>query len=341
MERFTEALESDKYIKKGIFVLLHQNKEALEEAIRATAKHLALPVEYIEKDYWVTNALKSLAASDLGEDIVFKGGTSLSKAYNLISRFSEDVDIAVLTENLSKSQAGKKVKKVSKVISAIYNEIESSDTSKNSHFRKMRFEYPRIDNSAEVEGQITDSILLEVNAFADPEPYNKMAISSYIADFFINTGQKNAVVEYELESFQMNVLCTSRTVCEKIMGLVKASYGDDHIDQLNRKIRHLYDIYFLMNDDFTGKFVESVGFHEMTKKVIACDRGTFKSTPWFDELLSSACVFSDLEGIWHSLEGTYNNEFKAMVVGDDIPSLTMLAESVSKIHKQLLILDQS
>jgi hypothetical protein len=333
-------LESYKVLK-GLFVLLHKNKKALEEAIRATAKHLSLPVEYIEKDYWVTNALKNLASSSLGDDIVFKGGTSLSKAYNLISRFSEDVDIAVLTEELSKAQASKKVKKVSKIISAIYNEVESPDTSKNSHFRKIRFEYPRIDNSAKVEGQITDSILLEVNAFADPEPYKKMAISSYIADFFIGTEQEKAVVEYQMEPFQMNVLCTSRTVCEKIMGLVKASYGDEKIDQLNRKIRHLYDIHFLINDDFTGKFVESVEFHEMTKKVIACDRDTFKSTPWFDELLSSACVFSNLEGIWHSLEATYNNEFKAMVVGDDIPSFTMLAETVSKIHKQLLIFDQS
>ena len=69
-------------------MILHHNKELLEEAIRAAALKLSLPVEYVEKDYWVTYALKNLANSNLANDIVFKGGTSLSKAYGLISRFS-------------------------------------------------------------------------------------------------------------------------------------------------------------------------------------------------------------------------------------------------------------
>ena len=47
-------------------MLLHEDKDALEEAIRATAKSLSLPIEYVEKDYWVTYALKTLALSDMG-----------------------------------------------------------------------------------------------------------------------------------------------------------------------------------------------------------------------------------------------------------------------------------
>ena len=324
-------------------MLLHSDQVALQEAIRAAAKHLTLPIEYVEKDYWVTYALKALSESDISEDIVFKGGTSLSKAYSMISRFSEDVDIAVLTEGLSPNQASKKVKKASKVISditLIFNEIDSPDTSKNSHFRKVRFQYPRLDDSSPVKGQITDSLLLEINAFADPEPYKKMPLSCYIADFFISTGQDNEVSKFGLEPFNMNVLCTSRTVCEKIMGLIKASYGDDKIDKINRKIRHLYDVHFLMADQFTGEFVESDQFYEMARKVIACDQNTFTETPWFNLPLTDACVFSNLEGIWPSLESTYNGEFKAMVVGDDIPSMKSLVNSMSRIHKQLEKLDK-
>jgi len=320
-------------------VLLHKDKEALEQAIRATAKHLSLPIEYVEKDYWVTYALKALALSDISDDIVFKGGTSLSKAYNLISRFSEDVDIAVLTQKLSRAQAGRKVKKTSKVISAIYEEIESPDNSKNSHFRKVRFQYPRINSSAPVEGQITNSLLLEVNAFADPEPYKKMPISCYIADFFINTEQESAVSEFELSPFEINVLSTSRTLCEKIMGLVKASYGDDHIEKINRKIRHIYDVHFLMNDVSTHKFVGSDEFSEMLTKVIACDRETFNSTPWFDVPLADTCVFSNLEHIWPSIESTYYGEFKAMVIDDNLPSKEDLIGSLNMIHKQLIKFD--
>ena len=111
-------------------MLLHKDKEALEEAIRATAQHLSLPIEYVEKDYWVTYALRELASSNIGEHIVFKGGTSLSKAYSLISRFSEDIDIAVLTEGLSTNQTKNKVKRASKIVGGIYEEIESPDNSK-------------------------------------------------------------------------------------------------------------------------------------------------------------------------------------------------------------------
>ncbi|MEJ6080895.1 nucleotidyl transferase AbiEii/AbiGii toxin family protein, partial [Vibrio sp. 1-Bac 57] len=197
-------------------MLLHKDEGALEEAIRATANSLSLPVEYVEKDYWVTFALKTLALSNIGDEIVFKGGTSLSKAYNLISRFSEDIDIAVLTDGLNGNQVKTKLKKTTKLIDTIYEEIESPDTSKGSKFRKMRFQYPRIDSSTPVEGQITDSLLLEVNAFADPEPYKKIGMLSYVAEYFLKSGFENAVKEYELEEFEMNVLCTSRTLCEKI-----------------------------------------------------------------------------------------------------------------------------
>jgi len=105
-------------------MLLHNDEKLLDEAIRATAQQLSLPATYVEKDYWVTRALKALADSPLSEHIVFKGGTSLSKAYSLISRFSEDVDIAVLTEGLSKNQTKRRIKKVSKIVSALYEEID-------------------------------------------------------------------------------------------------------------------------------------------------------------------------------------------------------------------------
>ncbi len=317
---------------------LHEDEKALEEAIRATANHLSLPITYVEKDYWVTKALKELAFSNVGEDIVFKGGTSLSKAYDLIARFSEDIDIAVLTEGLSGNQAARKVKKASKVISDIFDEIESPDTSKNSHFRKVRFAYPRIDDSV-VEGQITDSLLLEVNAFADPEPHKKMSISSYVADFLNETEQGDAITQFELEAFEMNVLCTSRTICEKLMGLVKASYGDDYIDNLRRKIRHIYDVHFLLTDEFTKDFVESGDFHEMIDRVIACDRNAFPTAPWLYEPLIKVRLFSEFDVIWPDLEGIYNGDFQAMVVDKNLPSAEMIKETFDLVLQQLKVYD--
>ena len=60
-----------------------------------TSDATGLPSYSIEKDAWVTLVLRMLFTSELSEHIVFKGGTSLSKCYNLIERFSEDIDLAI------------------------------------------------------------------------------------------------------------------------------------------------------------------------------------------------------------------------------------------------------
>lgn len=70
---------------------LHEDAEGFLAAIDATAEHLGIRNIHVEKDYWLTRALKNLAASEMAPCVVFKGGTSLSKAFRLIERFSEDV----------------------------------------------------------------------------------------------------------------------------------------------------------------------------------------------------------------------------------------------------------
>lgn len=63
------------------------------EALSVAADHSGRPAHLLEKDVWVVWALATLYGSPLGENLVFKGGTSLSKAYGVIRRFSEDVDL--------------------------------------------------------------------------------------------------------------------------------------------------------------------------------------------------------------------------------------------------------
>lgn len=79
-------------------VNLHEDKDAFAELVERTAQDIGLPQVYIEKDYWVTKALKNLSTFAQAERVVFKGGTSLSKAYKLIQRFSEDIDLAVFAQ---------------------------------------------------------------------------------------------------------------------------------------------------------------------------------------------------------------------------------------------------
>jgi predicted nucleotidyltransferase component of viral defense system len=72
-------------------MILHQNKELFVNYIRITAQQMKIPAIYVEKDYWVTYALFTIFNNEIGKDTVFKGGTALSKCYNMIERFSEDI----------------------------------------------------------------------------------------------------------------------------------------------------------------------------------------------------------------------------------------------------------
>ena len=91
---------------------LDQQPELLADAVRATSEYYHIAPVYIEKDYWISKILQQLSRSIYANNTVFKGGTSLSKGYGLIKRFSEDVDVAVLTGELSGNQIKTLITKV-------------------------------------------------------------------------------------------------------------------------------------------------------------------------------------------------------------------------------------
>jgi predicted nucleotidyltransferase component of viral defense system len=66
------------------------------DSIRAASEQLKINQVFVEKDYWITLVLNRLSKTKYVSDTVFKGGTSLSKGFELINRFSEDVDIAII-----------------------------------------------------------------------------------------------------------------------------------------------------------------------------------------------------------------------------------------------------
>jgi hypothetical protein len=74
-------------------VFLQLSAEDRRDALGVAADRSGRPTHLLEKDVWVVWALATLYAAPLGEHLVFKGGTSLSKAYHVIRRFSEDVDL--------------------------------------------------------------------------------------------------------------------------------------------------------------------------------------------------------------------------------------------------------
>lgn len=96
-------------------MILHHDKEAFEELITAASNELYIPPTIVEKDYYVTLALKELSAHIPG--MVFKDGTSLSKCYQIIDRFSEDIDISYAAEHGVPGESRKRLLKKAVVAS--------------------------------------------------------------------------------------------------------------------------------------------------------------------------------------------------------------------------------
>ena len=104
---------------------LHENKTLFNQAVRFTAQELGILDIYVEKDYWVTFALKIIFSSDVAGYTIFKGGTALSKCYGIIERFSEDIDLVVIkSPEDSGNQLKNKTKKVSKVLESYFRSLK-------------------------------------------------------------------------------------------------------------------------------------------------------------------------------------------------------------------------
>ncbi|QCR25249.1 nucleotidyl transferase AbiEii/AbiGii toxin family protein [Pontibacter sp. SGAir0037] len=295
---------------------LHQNPEVFRDAITATAEALQIRDVYVEKDYWVTLVLYRLAHSPYVEQAIFKGGTSLSKAYNLIERFSEDIDLAInAPEGMTNNQVMQLIRKISKEITKDMVEVDDPHrTSKGSRFRKTLHDY-----GASVQGdygQATDRILVEINSFASPNPHQLMPIKTYISQFMAQRGLLDMIRQYGLEPFEVNVVSLERTFTEKVLALVRTSYAENPVDELGSKIRHVYDLHTMLKAPAVTAFLHSEGFFQMIKAVQADDaRNSEFQGGWAMQPLDACLLFADVRGTWGSLATAYLQEFRSLVYG--------------------------
>lgn len=310
---------------------LHENPELFSELITLSADMLGMREIYIEKDYWLCMILRNLAHSDpeIFNRVVFKGGTALSKAHKMIHRFSEDIDLAYIADGLNGNQIKNKLKVVEHVLLPdILKVIEKhSQESKGSSLRKTVHRYPRIAQGQ--FGDAVDVLIVELNAFANPTPFSRKNITTYITEFLISKGANDLIQQYGLESFEVNVLETQRTLCEKISAVSRASY-EGH-DYLQAKIRHFYDIYWLLKDQKTYQFFQSDVFREMMNTVIEEDRNIAE---WASKPILESPVNMDHTGTMAPLQRYYETTFSSLVYGE-LPSFEDIIATYSLVRQRL------
>ena len=129
--------------------------------------------------------MKLLSESGDTELAVFKGGTSLFKAYGLGTRFSEDIDIAITKdEHSTDNQTKLLISRVMHNMSCGLKEVKMSDTRKFSKYKKVYYAYPILSSSSALSSIKPGVIQLEVVSCANPYPYYKVKMGSMLTDFF-------------------------------------------------------------------------------------------------------------------------------------------------------------
>ena len=187
--------------------------------------------------------MKSLNCNTkFSNNAVFKGGTSLTKAHKLINRFSEDIDLAIIHDSSrTANQVKSLIRNIEKAITVNLTEGEFELNSKGSRFRKTYYRYDSL------YPQFSDTLVIEINSFANPFPYKELEISSFIYDFLIYKNESKIIQDYELFPVTLNVLSIKQTMLEKLVSLFRTSFEQDLLNNISRKIHHFYDLYYLFN----------------------------------------------------------------------------------------------
>ena len=322
-------------------MILHENPEIFKDAITATAQRLNIPEIYIEKDYWVTLALKAIFTSDFN-DAVFKGGTALSKCYKIIQRFSEDIDLVVLRNGgENDTQLKKKIKAITGLVSTVIPEVEIDGiTHKMGMIRKTAHAYKK-ENFAGEYGQIRENIIVEATWLGNSEPYTNAEVNCFIAEMMIDNDQEDLVEQFQLKSFSVKVLTLERTLCEKIMSLVRFSHTQHPLEDLANKIRHIYDIHLMLNNTQVANFFNSIEFDKMLVIVGSDDIQSFKNNnEWLKIHPQDAIIFSEPEKTWDAIKQPYRTSFRDLVTGK-LPLEQDLIETLIEISKRLNKLEWS
>lgn len=311
---------------------LHKDTKAFQNAIQITGQGLNIAPEFIEKDYWISLILKRLSESKYINSVVFKGGTSLSKGHKLINHFSEDVDVAVIiTHGTSGNQIKTMIRTVEKEIACDLNEIEVKGlTSKGSRFRKAIYQYPKTLKQKQ-KISTSDSIIVEINSFANPFPYSKVSIQSMIGEYLNSNKQTELIQKYGLEAFEVNVLHKEQTLIEKLVSLVRFSFASNPVESISGKIRHFYDLYYLLNDNVCFDYVNSEDFKMQFKEVWTHDKQQFdEPVGWNEKTIQESPLIKDFDALWSKLKTTYTNEL-SMLAYSEIPKEKKVAESFKKL----------
>ena len=278
---------------------LYKNKALFTDAIIQASNLTSLPPTLIEKDYYVIYLLSELNKEIKG--LLFKGGTCCSHAYNVIKRFSEDIDLSLSEDLFGRNKNIKANKSVVSVCDRLGFKIINRDQVINhSHgsFNRYYIEYPVSFNSVTIKPYIQ----IEMSFISKSYPNEIRKVQSILSE----TIQKSSLINIEsfkdLQPFNIIVQKLERTFIDKVFAIC------DYFETQNvfRNSRHIYDLYMIskeINLEGTSlrKLIQNVRFDrkKSEKSISAHDNYDINLT--LKNIISSNFFVSDYNTITKSI----------------------------------------
>lgn len=221
---------------------LHQDNDAFEELVTATSLELHIPPNIVEKDYYVTLALRELSANIKG--MVFKGGTSLTKCYQLLDRFSEDIDISYAASEGIPGESRKRQLKKAIVASMDTLNLPITNLEQTRSRRNYNCYHAAYPSIYAPVLEIKTELVIETYIALLPFPTTVRMTDNYIYRFLQQSDQIHLAEEFDLMPFEITVQTIERTLIDKVFALCDYYMSG----KTERHSRHLYDIHKILEN---------------------------------------------------------------------------------------------
>ncbi|MDO5553530.1 MAG: nucleotidyl transferase AbiEii/AbiGii toxin family protein [Planctomycetia bacterium] len=215
---------------------LHEDKTLFEQAILATAQAKKIPAAIVEKDYHVTFLLRELTRKQ--NSIVFKGGTSLSKCYHIINRFSEDIDLSCDNDSLPLTgcmRRGLNQTIIDGISQCGYVFENQDEIKRRRHFNRFILSY---DPIFPVMKNIKTILVVETAIAIRSFPCEKRDVCSIVGEYLAETGMDDFLEQYSLTPYSVNTQTLERTFIDKVFAICDYWLTG----KIAEHSRHLYDL---------------------------------------------------------------------------------------------------
>lgn len=256
--------------KLDFYTIDKAEKAAIFNAI---ATEMGMTPFAVEKDWWVSRTINIIFQMEIAGHLVFKGGTSLSKAWKLINRFSEDIDLAIdrvffgFTGDLGKNQRDKLRRAAGAYVDDVFYaelkaafeakgftnvNLELEKVSESDRDRKINVYYPNI---IPPPGYLEPRVQVEIGCRSLREPFTVQHFGSLVDERYTDS-------DFVEPLFGVPTVNPERTFLEKIFLLHEEFHRLTEKMRVDRLSRHLYDIYHLTKAGIAARAINDKELYE-------------------------------------------------------------------------------